>query len=232
MIQAFKKNVLAGESKLGKVFLQIDYTIKDKKGRLSITGVQGPLGNGDCRGSCGQCIDVLHNEMTAPASGIDVAKLADIWKRWHLNDMRPYCEHQRAWPFGETLEVQAYTTTEKADDLATLMRLGRATPEEADLHALTEKIYHMLTVGSSENYPADDIARLLAAGTLKPWKVESKLAGWVYPYSHPRGLLGRQCPTCGYHYGSAWRYEEVPEDVLEYLRALPESNAMPSIWAK
>lgn len=231
MIRAFKKNVLAGESKLGKVFLQIDYTIKDKKGWLSIEGVQGPLDNGDCRGSCGQCIDVLRNEVTAPASGIDVAKLADIWERWHLNDMRPYCEHQRDWPVEEMLEVQTYTTTTKADDLATLARLERATPEEADLHALTEKVYHMLTVGSYEDYPADDIARLLAAGMLEPWKVKRESAGWVYPYAHPRGLLGKKCPTCGHHYGSAWRYEEVPEDVLEYLRALPESDAMPSIWA-
>mgnify|MGYP003419988187 CR=1 FL=1 len=56
-------------------------------GRLSITGVVGPRKNGDAYGSCGQCVDDIR--ALNP-------ELADVWERWHLNDMRAGCEHQRA----------------------------------------------------------------------------------------------------------------------------------------
>ena len=32
----------------------------------------------------------------------------------------------------------------------------------------------------------------------------------------------------GYRYGSAWLKEEVPEDVLAWLRALPDTDVMPA----
>lgn len=58
--------------------------------RLSITGVEGPLPSGNCRGSCGQ-IDMhewnfkkLHKGWTLSL----VRKFRDVWKRWHLNDMK------------------------------------------------------------------------------------------------------------------------------------------------
>lgn len=31
-----------------------------------------------------------------------------------------------------------------------------------------------------------------------------------------------------YHYGSAWNFEEVPEDVLNFLKNLPESKEEPA----
>lgn len=43
---------------------------------------------------------------------------------------------------------------------------------------------------------------------------------WVTCWEHPEGLLCKPCPTCGYKYGEAWLYEEVPEDVLIYLKSL------------
>lgn len=33
--------------------------ISFKEGNLSITGVVGPLRSGNCRGSCGQCVDEI-----------------------------------------------------------------------------------------------------------------------------------------------------------------------------
>lgn len=38
--------------------------------------------------SCGQCVD--------ECSDLIPEQLAEAWKRWHLNDMRAGCEHQRA----------------------------------------------------------------------------------------------------------------------------------------
>lgn len=78
-------------------------------GRLSITGVVGPRSNGDAYGSCGQISDTIREAINAgefkpnDAQGWtvpDVLSFLDLWDRYHLNDMRPECEHQRAagWP--------------------------------------------------------------------------------------------------------------------------------------
>lgn len=49
--------------------------------------------------SAGQCI-VEARKVTEPAKGFsraDLDRLVEIWDRWHLNDMRAGCEHQRRW---------------------------------------------------------------------------------------------------------------------------------------
>lgn len=89
--------------------------IEIKEGNLSITGVEGPLPSGNCLGGCGQIdgnydhADKSQNDSRTDkpikASNISYApgwnaaqwlKLLDIWSQWHLNDMSPACEHQRA----------------------------------------------------------------------------------------------------------------------------------------
>lgn len=36
------------------------------------------------------------------------------------------------------------------------------------------------------------------------------------------------CPDCGYKLGSAWLFEEVPADVLDFLRSLPDTDQQPA----
>lgn len=38
------------------------------------------------------------------------------------------------------------------------------------------------------------------------------------------GLLGRACDQCGFKFGSAWLFEEVPQDVLDFLESLPDNK--------
>ena len=69
-------------------------------GRLSITGVVGPLSSGNCLGGCGQINTTLyearHDIRHAPGWNFaKVRKFLQCWERWHLNDMRAGCEHQR-----------------------------------------------------------------------------------------------------------------------------------------
>lgn len=93
------------------VFCRIKYDGK----RLSISGVEGPKPNGDAWGSCGQI--EMHYKHRNPADddarsagyaigpedfswalGWDAERwlgFLDVWHRWHLNDMRAECEHQR-----------------------------------------------------------------------------------------------------------------------------------------
>jgi hypothetical protein len=57
---------------------------------------------------------------------------------------------------------------------------------------------------------------------------KEKEAGWVTIDEHPEGLLCKPCPVCGYKYGSAWNKEEVPDGVLDWLRALPDTEIHPA----
>lgn len=89
--------------------------IEIKDGTLSISGVEGPMRNGDARGGCGQIImgfkefdkrGYMSLSDITPAAGWDIKKVTEfltIWDYWHLNDMRAECEHQRAlaWTYDE-----------------------------------------------------------------------------------------------------------------------------------
>jgi hypothetical protein len=84
-----------GMTAYGNVYIKIEYS---HDGRLSLSGVEGPKSNGDCRGSCGQIIDTLEQISDyAPGWGKEsVDKLSMFWRMWHLNDMHAGCAHQRA----------------------------------------------------------------------------------------------------------------------------------------
>ena len=58
--------------------------------------------------------------------------------------------------------------------------------------------------------------------------VEVKKSGWTYPNEHPEGILTKTCPVCGYKYGSEWRKEEVPAEVLAWLAARPDADHAPA----
>lgn len=95
-MQAFTKTVRIGtQPRLGSLYCRIVFAL----GKLSITGVEGPTRNGNCLGSCGQ-IDMHPWTIDAYAPGWDAARVErfrDIWKAWHLNDMRAGSPAQRAY---------------------------------------------------------------------------------------------------------------------------------------
>ncbi len=88
----FKKIVNIGEFKQynGKYYGNVYCKIIFKDGRLSISGVESPQSNGNCRGGVGQIYDSLNN-IDKFNKGWNIGKLNGfiaIWKIWHLNDMR------------------------------------------------------------------------------------------------------------------------------------------------
>lgn len=111
------------------VFCRIRYA----EGRLSITGVIGPMPSGNAKGGCGQIdMEFSHRNLadndkcySSPlkpvlAPGWDRKTwldFLDVWKAWHLNDMRSGCEHQRA--MGWTYEAHHNPATFKGDDCPT-----------------------------------------------------------------------------------------------------------------
>jgi hypothetical protein len=70
-------------------------------------------------------------------------------------------------------------------------------------------------------------------GIWKRWHLNDMLAGC--PHQQIEALLGNilhnvgdTCPVCGYQYGYVWNHEEVPEAVIEWLQALPDTDKVPA----
>ena len=45
---------------------------------------------------------------------------------------------------------------------------------------------------------------------------------------HTDGMLGKVCGVCGHRYGSSWLKVEVPEEVLTFLKGLPDTDRTPA----
>lgn len=222
-------------------------------GRLSISGVVGPRENGNCAGSCGQIIisfkeydkrGHLSLSELRPASNWTrsmIRKFFDVWDRWHLNDMSPMCEHQRAAGWDSSKELTIYhfrlrPTVRDAIKNAKDRAEKAIKAGEVFIPADFETVYLNLRDRITHDKPE------LPEG-LEPYYIpngpqynrdsynrasETKTAGWVYESEHPEGLLSKPCPTCGYKYGSAWRKEDVPQDVIDFLRSLPDTDKKPA----
>jgi hypothetical protein len=223
-----QKVLHVGRGEVGEVFCKVTFA----DGRLSIHGVEGPKANGDCTGSCGQITDtVAEVEKFAPGWNASLRdQFVAVWNRWHLNDMRAGCEHQREVDTARKVEVVSYKLTHAAIQLrdATLRAASRAalkgetfTPD-ATARALAE-----LEKWYSDIYTPPDADSPLS-GCYEVAKREQKAIGWVYPSEHPDGMLTRPCEVCGYKYGSAWLKEEVPVEVIEFLRGLPDADITPA----
>lgn len=135
-------------------------------GRLSITGVEGPMANGNAKGSCGQ-IDMHEWEFKTFADGWNealVKQFRAVWKKWHLNDMKEGSQVQEDFLEKNPIPKEDY-----------------AYPKS-----------HYVVV-----------REVLAAVGLNP---------------DPEG----------YKYGSAWKRQEVPEEVLVFLKSLPDADKQPA----
>lgn len=213
--------------------MSVYVTVKWDGKRLSITGVEGPRPSGDCTGSAGQ-ITLEPEAFTEFAKGWDgakVAELAKVWDRWHLNDMRAGCEHQRQIDTTRKVEVVEYRLTTEASQMRTKVRdraADAALNGEPFNPTPTERALGEMADWFKARYEPPEADSHLS-GCFEVRKRETKAIGWVYPHEHPDGMLTRPCPECGYKYGSAWLHEDVPPEVLEWLQGLPDADR-PNPW--
>ena len=89
--------------------------------------------------------------------------------------------------------------------------------EYAAFRTISQKVYDV-TIKNNKN--KEIIELLTNARMIRIKKVETKTANWVTPKEHPEGILTKPCEICGYKYGTKWNFEEIPEEVLEYLRTV------------
>ena len=135
-----------------------------------------------------------------------LSRFIETWDRWHLNDMRAGCEHQRSLDTTRKVEVVTYKLTSEA------LRFREQTLKEAARAALAGEGFHPTPQARAlaaiddwfkDIHQAPDADSPLS-GCYEVAKREQKAVGWVTQEEHPDGMLSRPCPTCGYKYGSAW----------------------------
>lgn len=227
-----------GVTNIVKGYVKITY----KKGRLSLTGVIGPTHDGNCKGSCGQCLEkIREGEPTEKWTREMLDRLCEIRDAWHLNDMRPYCFHQKelGWDRLARKEVMLYNYT--------LCREAINKQRDAERAAIEALKNGTVFTPSDEqvryaNLPYSITTHEKLTGEMeelyKPRKPiytgdksasEIKTLGWLKPEEHPDGILCKPCPVCGYRYGSEWQKEEVPQEVLDWLIHLPDAETR-SAW--
>lgn len=223
------KRIVIGYFERGEVDVEIELKEKEGKGPvLSITGnVWLPSKRDIIAG--GQMEDRIlgyldEYVMRNGAKTIDemkakLARLVAIWHRWHLNDMRPGCEHQREWDTSEKLTVVDYTWGDTFHAARRRAEEGAMSADEYAAYGVMHKRVYAATIGfNTTKFPTQEIEELLAGGWLKVGKTEEKTAGWVHINEHPKGLMSKPCDVCGYKYGNAWIYEPIPADVLAEIK--------------
>lgn len=209
------------------------------KGTLTISGVIGPMSNGNCRGSCGQCVDEIREGTPSQDWTPEMLKkFCDIWEEWHLNDLSPYCDHQRelGWDkvgkehitiynFTTTTEVHTKMNAIKKKILDDCITTGTATvtPEEQKILSLPyfqKSITGELPADIAEFYKPTDIKSHYKSTT------ETKLK--LHTYESDGGILCKPCPVCGYKCGSSWFKRELPQEVIDFLFSLPVTKTKPA----
>jgi len=236
----FKKVVRIGTSKTYNdkdfsIFCEIEF----KKGNLSISGVEGPLKSGKALGSCGQIVmsynDVESIKDITPnrASGWSFELIKDffyIWDEWHLNHMKAGCKHQQEQNTSEEIELVNFSWSDKFYKMMKQAEKGKLTTKEYSEYMEVYPIVHnfLFNISESPKFVNRLAKELLSNDWIKIKNTEMKTAGWVNYKQHPKGLLSKPCAECGYKYGSAWLREEVPQEVLDFLMSLPDTDKTPA----
>lgn len=224
-----KKIVHVGRTDIGNFYAQIGLSSKSERTVLSIVGVERPRRDGNAA-SCGQNLKCL-KAIKKFADGWDkenALRFYSVWDRWHGNDFRPYCEHMirdhgfdplemcTVYHFDLCSNVLIEQRKIEKNLMDSILR-GEVVQATQDQLTVLQKPYQYI---SETAHPKDGY---------KVSKVETKVAGQLKSQEHSKGLLLKTCPTCAYAYGSRWRVEEIPADVLDFLESLPAS-INPADW--
>ena len=226
------------QTKPSKNLCRVTWKLRDKNGFQVFSMQAGSWQQNRRDILCGgQCVDTVAALFPNDAK---LQRMKAIWERWHLNDMRAGCEHQRLLPelqprdqemLEVSVEFHAFRALEKATEKNDL---GPEAKTLACLQAFD------VTPFVKTLMDFDRAARLytLLDSWMPGWRYEhtnyakganlvvrpiKKALDWLRPSEHPLGFLGKPCPECGYRYGSAWKREEIPADVIAEIESWSQS---------
>lgn len=198
-------------AKINSVEVVLDFTENGDKSLLSICGRIWNSKHTDTI-CAGQCLDEIAKHVNTPL----FKEVFRIWNLYHLNDMRPECEHQRAlnWSEKATEKVTLYTFGITSTAFSDKQKLEKAiinaakTGENPYITTPAERVLLNLNYLKT-THEAELPAELAPFYTLK--KTEQKALGWLREDEHPDGILAKPCPVCRYKYGTEWKYLPIPD---------------------
>jgi len=233
------------DNRIASIFIKAEF----ENGKFSMSGVIGPLSNGDALGGCGQINmefdhrnkkdnDDRYSELITPdkitfANGWNAEKfydLLDIWGKWHLNDMQAGCIHQREkWDIRERVELIEWKWSDKYYKMMKQAENGKLSIDNYKTFQTISPDVKKVTIGiNRDKWISPLVEKLLADGWIEEGKKEIKTAGWINESEHPKGLLMKQCPECGYRYGSAWLKTDVPPEIIAQVESWPNADKKPA----
>lgn len=147
-----------------------------------------------------------------------LARMAEVADRWHLNGMVAYCEHQRDWDTTAKVELVTYKLNGETLSLQrSIERAGMDNLRRTGHAEITDRDREILAMPYTITQPAEEAAPdhdfYTESGR------ETKTVGWLRENEHPRGILSKPCPECNYKYGTAWRVEQIPAEIVAEVRS-------------
>ena len=214
----FKKEVYIGRLKDDHryhVFVEIEYNNKG----LSITGEETTKNKKYFRSRGQITLDPNEIEFAPGWNKEKVERLENIWNKWHLNDMRAGCEHQRKnWDLGKEIEIVYFTWSQKFNDMRKRAEDGLMNEQEySEYKQLVPDIFKTTITTSKQQWMSPIAQELLSKKLIQIRDKKTEKASWIRIEEHPEGLLCKPCEICGYKYGTEWLHEDVPEEILQEL---------------
>lgn len=227
-----KKIVRLGTVPVGRenasVFCSIEFTDE----RLSISGVEGPLRNGNAIGSCGQIDMHLRKEQDkitlAPGWSKEMlAHFFDVWEEYHLNDMQAGTPKQTAAL--KQYVYPGYPANHYEWSLQTLATIGPFTVWCYDDLTEEEDASYWAAALGGNMYRFKRKPRILATSRTFETRAEAEHYASAIASGREAQIRGLDCDN-GYRYGAAWLKVEVPADAIAFLESLPDTDVTPA-WA-
>lgn len=179
----------------------------------------------------GQCLGEIAN--TPIGENPTFKTIYRLWKMYHLNDMHPECEHQRALGWRDQAQekiiirdfwLTSETTTERNKIEKSIINTAKNSEKEVCEIYLSERDRVILGLESHMETTAEELPENIRE-FYKLYKTKSEARGWLRYTEFESGLLCKPCPVCGYNYGSGWCYQEIPAEDLQTIKELLGGDA-------
>ncbi len=159
---------------------------------------------------------------------------------WHLNDMKPGCEHQDelGWGHGktialtadsltpaqrDTIQVQLLKKYKTNCDVAFRMRWREITTMRSEAIAFiklhnggtcsVDQLEHLMS--KEKVFRVDQSQDLRSFDLWLKEDIRKDVKSEEFDAAIYKDSIGAPCPTCGYRYGSEWLKRELPAEIVE-----------------
>ncbi len=158
------------------------------------------------------------------AASDDLKRILDIWKEYHLNDMHAECIHQEeagirklaSQPLYKVEYTMTHDTIVKQRGVEDFIKKELTQNGTVALSQDQRELYTMKYSIKKFFLNADEAKENIPEG-YKLREVAATLRGHTSLSESEFGLLGKECPVCGYKYGHGWTYRPIPEEILTEL---------------